>query len=79
MFVPYAAIGICVALVFGIWALIEAESNRGRIFVVVCLIIFLLLPVFWRTGAGRLAQLVGGMIFGIGCYIFIRWRGYGIR
>jgi hypothetical protein len=79
VFIPYAAIGIGIAVILGIWAFFEAESDRGRIFIAAVMIVLFLLPVLRRSGVGRLAQLVGVVVFGLGCYLFLRSRGAGIR
>jgi hypothetical protein len=79
VFIPYTAIGIGLALILGIWAFIEAESDRGRIFIAAVMIILFLLPVLRLTGISRLVQLIGAVVFGLGCYVFLRSRGAGIR
>jgi hypothetical protein len=79
VFIPYTAIGIGIAVILGIWAFFEAESDRGRIFIAAVMIVLFLLPVLRRSGVGRLIQLIGVVVFGLGCYLFLRSRRAGIR
>jgi hypothetical protein len=77
--IPYGAIAIGIALLLGVWAVIEAETTTGRVLIISVLIVLFILPALWRGAAGRLAQIVGSAVFGIGCYIFIKLKGVGIR
>lgn len=77
--IPYTAIGIGVSFILGVWAFTLAETNGGRIFIAGAMVFLFFLRVLWRGGAGGIVWLVGWMLFGIGCLIFIRTRGVGIR
>jgi hypothetical protein len=79
VFIPYTAIGIGIAVILGIWAFFEAESDRGRLVIAAVMIILFLLPVLRLSGVGRFVQLIGAVVFGLGCYLFLRSRGTGIR
>jgi hypothetical protein len=75
----YAAICVGIGLLLGIWALIEAESVKGRVFIVTTMICLFFLPVLWRRSAAFIVSYTGWAVFGIGCYLFIKLRGVGIR
>jgi hypothetical protein len=77
--IPYTAIGLGISIFLGVWAFIEAETDGGRVMIAAVMAILFLLRIFWRGPAGSLVWLIACMIFGIGCYIFIKWRGVGIR
>lgn len=79
MGINYGAIGVGIGLLLGIWAFIEAESIKGRVFIVTTMICLFFLPVLWRRSAAFIASYIGWAVFGIGCYIFIKLRGVGIR
>jgi hypothetical protein len=78
MGINYAAIGVGIGLLLGIWAFIEAESVKGRVFIVTTMICLFFLPVLWRRSAAFIASYAGWAVFGIGCYIFIKLHGVGI-
>jgi len=75
----YVAIAVGLGLLFGIWAFIEAESIKGRVFIVTTMVCLFFLPVVWRRLAAFHVSYIGWALFGIGCYIFIKLRGVGIR
>jgi len=77
--IPYTAIGIGISVLLGIWAFIEAETDRGRVVIAAAAAFLMIMRVCWRSRTGNLAWLVGFMIFGICCFIFIKWRGVRIR
>jgi hypothetical protein len=79
MGIPYQAIGIGIGFLLGILAFIEADTINGRIFIVSAMIVIFLLPVFWRTGAASIISFICWIVFGIGCYIFLKLRGAGVR
>ena len=72
---PYDVIGVGIAVVLGVWALLQAETAGGRLLVAAVMIAVFFLPANWRGRAGQMARLIGWIVFGIGCYIFIRLRG----
>jgi len=77
--IPYDAVGIGIGIILGVWALLQAESTGGRILIAALMIAIFLLPVVWRGPGGHLARLIGWVVFGIGCYVFIKLRGVPIR
>jgi hypothetical protein len=77
--IPYDAIGIGVGLILGVWALIEAETAGGRVFIAALMLAIFLLPVVWRGPGGHITRLVAWAVFGIGCYVFIKLRGAPVR
>jgi hypothetical protein len=77
--IPYGAIGIGIGLVLGIWALVEADSAGARVLIAGLMLAIFFLPVLWRGPAGHVARLIGWVLFGIGCYIFIKARGAPLR
>ncbi len=78
MGIPYQAIGIGLAFLLGIWAIIEADTTSGRISIVAIMIVIFLLPVFWRSKAASLISFICWMVFGTGSYIFLKYRGVGL-
>lgn len=78
MGIPYQAIGIGLGLLLGIWAFIEAETVKGRVFIGVAMAVIFLLPVVWRSAAASLVSFICWIVFALGCYIFLRYRGVGV-
>jgi len=76
--IPYQAIGIGLGLLLGIWVFIEADTAGGRVFIASTMIVIFLLPVVWRTGAASLISFICWIVFGAGCYIFLKLRGAGV-
>jgi hypothetical protein len=77
--IPYSEIGIGVALILGAWAFIVAEDERARaVFVGLPGLIFLIRLIF-PSPAGRLMSLIGWILYGIGCLIFLRLSGVAVR
>jgi hypothetical protein len=76
--IPYQAIGIGLGFLLGIWAFIEADTVKGRAFIVITMITIFILPVIWRRPAAGLLSFICWIVFGLGCYIFLKWRGVGI-
>lgn len=79
MGIPYETIGIGLGFLFGIWAFIVADSIKGRIFIAVAMAFIYFLPVLWRRPPSHLVSFIGWIIFGLGCVIFLKLRGVGIR
>jgi hypothetical protein len=79
MGIPYAAIGIGIGFILGILAIVEAETTNGRLFIIAIMAAIFLLPVVWRTGTASLISFICWIVFGIGCYIFLKLRGAGVR
>jgi len=76
--IPYQAIGIGLGFLLGIWAFIVADTVRGRISIAAAMAGIFLLPVVWRSAAADLVSFILWIIFAVGCYIFLRWRGVGV-
>jgi len=77
--IPYAAIGIGIAVLFGIWAFVVAETARERTVIAGAAILVFLAGVILRSRTGRLVGLVGWIVYGIGCIIYLRLKGLEIR
>lgn len=77
--IPYAAIGTGIAVLLGIWAFLVAETAKERAVILGIPIVVFLIPIVIRSSAGRLISLVGFMIYGLGCIIYLRYQGVGIR
>jgi len=77
--IPYAAIGIGIAVLLGVWAFVIAETVRARAVIVAVPVLVFLVPVLFRSRAGHLISLIGFMIYGLGCLIYLRWAGVGVR
>jgi hypothetical protein len=77
--IPYAGIGLGVALLLGIWAFLIAETVRERTVIAIAPIFAFAVRFIIPTRAGRVISLVGLMVYGIGCIIYLRLNGMGIR
>lgn len=78
MGIPYHLIGIGIGFLLGIWAFIMADTAKGRAFILAAMIVIFFLPVVWRHPASGMISFIGWIVFGIGCFIFIKWRGVGV-
>jgi hypothetical protein len=77
--IPYSAIGIGIAVIFGVWAFIVAETVTERAVIAgVALLVFFVGSAF-RSPIGQLVALIGWVVYGIGCIIFLRLNGMGVR
>ena len=77
--IPYAAIGIGIAVLLGAWAFLMAETIKERAVILGIPFVIFLIPIVIRSSAGRLISLVGFAIYGLGCLIYLRYQGVGIR
>ena len=77
--IPYTEIGIGIAVILGAWAFIVAEDERARAVIVGLPVLIFLLRLIFPSLAGRLASLIGWMLYGIGCIIFLRLNGLSVR
>jgi hypothetical protein len=77
--IPYAAIGIGVAVLFGVWAFLVAETVKARAVIAGAAAVVFLVGALFPTPAGRLISLLAWMIYGIGCIIFLKYNGLEIR
>lgn len=77
--IPYAAIGIGIAALLGVWAFLIAETVKERLVIIGVPILVFLIPVVFRSRAGSVVFLAGLMIYGMGCLIYLRYNGVGVR
>jgi hypothetical protein len=77
--IPYSAIGIGIAVIFGVWAFIVAETVKERSVIAGGGLLVLLVGSAFRSAIGQLVALIGWVVYGIGCIIFLRLNGMGIR
>ncbi len=77
--IPYSAIGIGIAVIFGVWAFIVAETAKERAVIAGMAILVFLIGAIFRSRAGQLIALIGWVIYGVGCIIYLRFNGMEIR
>jgi hypothetical protein len=77
--IPYSAIGIGIAVIFGIWAFVVAETVKERAIIAGIAIFVFLIGAVFHSLAGQLIALIGWVLFGIGCIIYLRFNGMEIR
>jgi hypothetical protein len=77
--IPYAAIGTGIAVIIGVWAFLVADTVKERAVIAGIPIVVFLIPVFFRTPAGWLISTIGWVVYGLGCIIYLRFKGVGIR
>ena len=76
---PYAAIGIGIAVLLGVGAFVVAETVRQRVVIAGFAILILFLGALLRSPAGQVVSLIAWVVYGIGCLIFLRLNGLGVR
>jgi hypothetical protein len=77
--IPYSAIGIGIAVIFGIWAFIVAETAKERAIIAGGALLVFLAEVILRSRTGQLVALLGWIVYGVGCIIFLRLNGMEVR
>ncbi len=77
--IPYTEIGIGVAIILAVWAFLVAETDRARAVIVGIPVLVFLLRLVFPSPAGRLISLLGWMLYGLGCIIFLRLNGMSVR
>jgi Ca2+/Na+ antiporter len=77
--IPYSAIGIGIAVIFGVWAFIIAETVKARAVIAGIAILVFLIGVMFRSPAGQLVALLGWVLYGSGCIIYLRFNGMDVR
>jgi hypothetical protein len=77
--IPYSAIGIGIAVIFGIWAFIVAETARERAVIAGTAILVFFVGAILQSRAGQVISLIGWILYGIGCIIYLRLNGMEIR
>jgi hypothetical protein len=77
--IPYSAIGIGIAVIFGVWAFVVAETAKERAVIAGGAILVFLAGSIFRSRAGQLVALIGWVVYGVGCIIYLRLNGMEIR
>ena len=77
--IPYSAIGIGIAVIFGVWAFVVAETVKERSVIAGAALLAFLAGSIFHSRAGQLVVLIGWVVYGIGCIIFLRLNGLEIR
>jgi len=77
--IPYSEIGIGAALILGAWAFIVAETERARALIAALPIVVFFMRFLFPSPAGRLISLLGWILYGLGCIIFLRLNGAAVR
>lgn len=77
--IPYTAIGMGVAILLGVWAFFVAETGKERAVIAGVPAVFFLIRLIFPSPAGCLISLVGWMVYGIGCIIYLRYNGIAVR
>jgi len=77
--IPYAGIGIGIAVIFGVWAFFVAETLKERAIIAGIPVVIFLIRILLPSLAGELISLIGWILYGIGCIIYLRYNGMEIR
>ncbi len=77
--IPYSAIGIGIAVIFGVWAFIVADTVKERAMIAGAAFLVFLVGATFRSPVGQLIGLIGWVLYGIGCVIYLRLSGMEIR
>jgi hypothetical protein len=77
--IPYTEVGLGLAIIFGVWAFLVADTVKERAVILGIPIAIMIITVVFRSRAGRLVSLVGWMLYGVGCIIYLRYNGMEIR
>jgi hypothetical protein len=77
--IPYAGIGIGIAVIFGVWAFVVAETVKERSIIAGIPVGIFLVRIILPSLAGELISLIGWIFYGIGCVIYLRFNGMEIR
>lgn len=77
--IPYSAIGIGIAVIFGVWAFVVADTVKERAFIGGIPVLVFFCGALFRSAAGQLISLVGWVLYGLGCIIYLRLNGMDIR
>ena len=79
MGIPYGAIGIGIAVIFGVWAFIVADTVRARAILAGIPVLIFVIGGLLPSRAGQLITLFGWVLYGVGCIIYLRLNGMEIR
>jgi hypothetical protein len=74
MGIPYKLIGVGIAFLLGVLALILTDTAKGRMFIAMVMLSLYFLPVVWHSSTSGFVSFMGWIVFGLGCYIFIKWH-----
>ena len=77
--IPYTEIGIGIAIILGVWAFLVAEDDRERALLAGIPVVVFLIRLIFPSPAGRLISLLRWMLYGLGCIIYLRYRGIAVR
>ncbi|MGZ8840610.1 MAG: hypothetical protein ACXW2O_08810 [Candidatus Aminicenantales bacterium] len=77
--IPYTAIGIGIAVIFGVWAFVIAETVRARAILAGIPFLIFVIGGLLPSRAGQLITLFGWVLYGVGCIIYLRLNGMEIR
>ncbi|MCX6574344.1 MAG: hypothetical protein NTX99_10185 [Candidatus Aminicenantes bacterium] len=77
--IPYTAIGIGISVIFGVWAFVVAETVKERAVIAGLAILIFIIGAMFRSRTGQLVVLIGWVVYGIGCIIFLRLNGMEVR
>lgn len=75
MKIPYLLIVNIIVLIIFVFAFIAAET-KGKIILATIMALLFILPFLFPIPAVGWACYIGKLIFGIGCYIYIRSHGF---
>ena len=73
--IPYLLIVNIITLIVFIFAFITAEA-KGKIILATIMALLLILPYLLPIREVELASFAGKVIFGIGCYLYIKMHGF---
>jgi len=77
--IPYAGIGLGVALLAGVWAFLVAETGKDKAIILAAAAVAFGLRFLLPSRTGGVVSFVACMVYGIGCLIYLRVNGVGIR
>ena len=77
--IPYTEIGLGIAIIVGVWSFLIAETVKERAAIAAIPVVLFLISLTVRSPAGHLISLIGWMLYGLGCIIYLRYNGMEIR
>jgi hypothetical protein len=77
--IPYSAIGIGISIIFGVWSFFVAETLKERAFIAGIPVVIFLIRILFPSPAGQLISLIGWILYGLGCIIYLRYNGMVVR
>ena len=76
---PYAAIGIGIAVILGVWAFLVADAAKERAVIAGIPALVFLAGAMFPSFTGRAISLISWILYGLGCIVYLRYNGIGIR